>query len=177
MCLWVPCVDSTCSCRVPVIVLSLGGPGLSPCCVGIIAGVWVGVCGEGGVGVFFLLVSVGGGAVFVRVGGIPGMFAAFNACPPNYLVCRWATRTVAYVGGVEGAVTVKCAMTCTALKVLLSAVRSTTTEPNMLIVPPIVIPDGSGGLVLGAGLPAAATADVNAAMVTTPAPGGGGPLS
>lgn len=92
--------------------------------------------------------------------------------------CYWcATRTVVYVGEVEGAVTVKWAITCTALKVLLSAVRSTTTEPNMLIVPPIVIPDGSDGLVLGVEHPAAITVDVNAGMVTTPAPGVDDPLS
>lgn len=91
---------------------------------------------------------------------------------------RWcAAISVVYVGEVEGAVTVKWAMTWTALKVLLSAVRSTTTDPNMLIVPPIVIPGGSDALVLGADLPADATADVNAVMVTTPAPGVDGPLS
>lgn len=81
------------------------------------------------------------------------------------------------MGEVEGAVTVKCAITWTALKVLLSAVRSTTTDPNMLIVPPMVMPDGSDGLVLGAEHPAGATVDVNAGMVTTPAPGDDEPLS
>lgn len=81
------------------------------------------------------------------------------------------------MGGVEGAVTVKWAITWTALKTKLSIVRSTTTDPKMLIVPPTVIPAGSEVLVLGGWCPTGATAVVKVVIVTVPAPGGIGPLS